>query len=48
MDLLKQHVMKTYGAPQCDKGYPKQEKMINGTAFYPYMWNVGKKKYFWV
>lgn len=46
MDLLKQHFMKTYGAPQYDKGYPKQEKMNNGKAFYPYMWKVGKKKIF--
>lgn len=46
MDLLKQYFVKTYGAPQYDKGYPKQEKMNNGKAFYAYMWKVGKKEIF--
>lgn len=46
MDLLKRHFMKTYGAPQYDKGYPKQEKMNNGKAFYAYMWKVGRKEIF--
>ncbi|WP_343522014.1 hypothetical protein [Pedobacter sp.] len=46
MDLLKQHFMKTYGVPQYDRGYPKQEKMQNGKAFDSYMWKVGKKKIF--
>ena len=46
MDLLKQHFMKTYGVPQYDRGYPKQDKMQNGKAFDAYMWKVGKKKIF--
>jgi len=33
MNLLKQHFMKTYGAPHYDRGYPKQEKMQNGKSF---------------
>ncbi|SDG83171.1 hypothetical protein SAMN05421827_111203 [Pedobacter terrae] len=43
MDLLKRHFMKIYGASQYDRGYPKQEKMNKGMAFYAYMWKVGKK-----
>lgn len=46
MDLLKQHFMKTYGAPQYDKGYPKKEKMNNGKTLYAYMWKVGRKEIF--
>jgi len=45
MDLLKQHFMKTYGAPQYDYGYPKQEKMNNRKGFYAYMWEVVKREY---
>jgi len=46
MDLLKQYFSKTYGPPQYDKGYPKQEKMQNGKSFDAYMWEVGKKEIF--
>jgi hypothetical protein len=44
IDLLKRYFIKTYGIPQYDKGYPKQEKMNNGKAFYAYIWKVGKKE----
>lgn len=46
MDLLKKYFMKTYGTPILDKGYPKQEKMLNGKSFSTYTWEVGKKKIF--
>lgn len=44
MDLLKQYFVKTYGEPQHDRGYPKQQKMQNGKAFEAYIWDIGKKK----
>ncbi|MBO9674184.1 MAG: hypothetical protein J7577_12110 [Sphingobacteriaceae bacterium] len=46
MNLLKQHFIKTYGMPQYERGYPKQEKMQNGKSFDAYLWKVGKKKIF--
>ncbi|MFN0255635.1 hypothetical protein [Pedobacter ureilyticus] len=44
MDLLKQYFVTTYGEPQHNRGYPKQEKMQNGKAFEAYKWEIGKKK----
>lgn len=44
MDAFKEHFTKNYGPPQHNRGYPKQEKMLNGNAFNAYIWNIGKKK----
>ena len=46
MEMLKQYFTKTYGVPQHNRGYPKQDKMQNGKSFDSYMWKVGKKKIF--
>lgn len=38
--------MKTYGAPQFDKDYPKQERMQGRKSFDIYLWKIVKKQIF--
>ncbi|GAA4213110.1 hypothetical protein GCM10022289_44820 [Pedobacter jeongneungensis] len=44
MDLIKQYFMSTYGEPKKDRGYPVQQKMLNGNVFESCTWEVGIKR----
>jgi hypothetical protein len=44
MGLIKRYFMNTYGLPKRDRGYPVQEKMLDGNVFESCTWEVGRKR----
>jgi len=44
LDLIKRHFSNIYGLPKRDKGYPAQEKMLNGKVFESCTWEIGIKR----